>query len=41
MTRVIKNVSQLPDADLAAMAEYLKSLPPVDGPTPPKRKLDS
>lgn len=38
MTRVIKNTSQLPDEDLAAMAEYLKSLPPVDGPTPPKRK---
>ncbi|MBH5401124.1 cytochrome c [Bradyrhizobium sp. CNPSo 4010] len=38
MTRVIKNTSQLSDEDLAAMAEYLKSLPPVDGPTPPKRK---
>lgn len=37
MTRVIKNTSQLPDEDLAAMADYLKSLPPVDGPTPPKR----
>ncbi|MGC0396773.1 MULTISPECIES: c-type cytochrome [Bradyrhizobium] len=41
MTRVIKNTSQLPDQDLAAMAEYLKSLPPVDGPTPPKRKQGS
>ena len=41
MTRVIKNTSQLPDTDLAAMAEYLKSLPPVDGPTPPKRKQGS
>lgn len=41
MTRVIKNTSQLSDADLAAMAEYLKSLPPVDGPTPPKRKQGS
>lgn len=39
MTRVIKNTSQLPDEDLAAMAEYLKSLPPVNGPPrPPKRK---
>jgi mono/diheme cytochrome c family protein len=38
MTRVIKNISQLPDADLAAMADYLKSLPPVDGPPRPKRK---
>ncbi|WP_314961986.1 cytochrome c [Bradyrhizobium cosmicum] len=37
MTRVIKNTSHLPDEDLAAMADYLKSLPPVDGPTPPKR----
>jgi mono/diheme cytochrome c family protein len=38
MTRVIKNTSELSDDDLAAMADYLKSLPPVDGPTPPKRK---
>jgi mono/diheme cytochrome c family protein len=38
MTRVIKNTSQLSDADLAAMADYLKSLPPVDGPPRPKRK---
>lgn len=38
MTRVIKNTSQLPDEDIAAMAEYLKSLPPVDGPPRPKRK---
>jgi mono/diheme cytochrome c family protein len=38
MTRVIKNTSQLPDADIAAMADYLKSLPPVDGPPRPKRK---
>jgi cytochrome c553 len=38
MTRVIKNISQLSDEDLAAMADYLKSLPPVDGPPRPKRK---
>ncbi|MET4274756.1 MULTISPECIES: cytochrome c [unclassified Bradyrhizobium] len=38
MTRVIKNTSQLPDDDLTAMADYLKSLPPVDGPPRPKRK---
>ena len=38
MRRVIKNTSQLSDDDLAAMADYLKSLPPVDGPTRPKRK---
>jgi mono/diheme cytochrome c family protein len=37
MARVIKNTSQLPDSDRAAMAEYLKSLPPVEGPPrPPK-----
>ncbi|OAF19779.1 cytochrome c [Bradyrhizobium neotropicale] len=40
MTRVIKNTSLLSDADLAAMADYVKSLPPVDGPTPPKRKKE-
>ncbi|MEK9283986.1 MULTISPECIES: cytochrome c [unclassified Bradyrhizobium] len=38
MRRVIKNTSLLSEADLAAIAEYVKSLPPVDGPTPPKRK---
>ncbi|MGY3606180.1 cytochrome c [Bradyrhizobium sp. Leo121] len=37
MARVIKNTSQLSDEDRAAMADYLKSLPPVEGPTPPKR----
>jgi mono/diheme cytochrome c family protein len=41
MRRVIKNVSRLSDEDLAAMAEYIKSLPPVDGPMPPKRKESS
>jgi hypothetical protein len=25
--------------DRAAMAEYLKSLPPVQGPTPPKKEM--
>src|SRR5882762_1080179 len=38
MARVIKNTSQLPPEDRAGMAEYLKSLPPVDGPPPPPRK---
>jgi hypothetical protein len=33
---VIKNTSQLPDADRAAMADYLKSLSPVEGPPRPK-----
>ena len=37
MARVIKNTSQLSDEDRAAIAEYLKSLPPADGPPrPPK-----
>lgn len=38
MRPVIKNLAQLTPEDRAAMAAYLKSLPPVDGPTPPKRK---
>ena len=38
MGRVIKNTSQLPAADRTAMAEYLKSLPPVEGPPRPKKK---
>jgi mono/diheme cytochrome c family protein len=38
MTRVIRNTSQLSPEDRAAMAEYLKSLPPVEGPPRPKRK---
>ena len=37
MVRVIKNTSQLPAADRAAMAEYVKSLPPVEGPPRPKK----
>ena len=37
MTRVIKNTSQLPDGDRAAMADYVKSLPPVEGPPRPKK----
>ena len=37
MAKVIKNTSQLPPADRAAMATYIKSLPPVDGPTPPPK----
>jgi mono/diheme cytochrome c family protein len=36
MVRVIKNTSQLSPEDRTAMAEYLKSLPPVDGPPRPK-----
>ena len=37
MARVIRNTSQLSAADRAAMAEYLKSLPPVEGPPRPKK----
>jgi mono/diheme cytochrome c family protein len=37
MARVIRNTSLLSDADRAAMAIYLKSLPPVDGPPRPKK----
>jgi mono/diheme cytochrome c family protein len=38
MARVIKNTSQLPAEDRAAIAEYIKSLPPVEGPPRPKKK---
>ncbi|MFH0299623.1 cytochrome c [Bradyrhizobium sp. 31Argb] len=41
MARVIKNTSQLSDDDRAAMADYLKSLPPVEGPTPPPKRSGS
>ena len=37
MVRVIRNISQLSPGDRAAIAEYLKSLPPVDGPPRPKK----
>src|ERR1700716_2763254 len=38
MARVIRNTSQLSAADRAGIAEYLKSLPPVEGPPRPKKK---
>ncbi|MGY8664697.1 c-type cytochrome [Bradyrhizobium sp. UFLA05-109] len=42
MRPVIKNLARLTPEDRTAMAEYLKSLPPVEGPKPPpKRKQDS
>jgi mono/diheme cytochrome c family protein len=37
MARVIKNTSQLSQEDRAAIAEYLKWLPPVEGPPRPKK----
>jgi mono/diheme cytochrome c family protein len=41
MTRVIKNTSGLPDEDRAAIADYIQSLPPVEGPPrPPKKKKE-
>ena len=40
MARVIKNTSQLSTEDRQAIAEYLKSLPPVEGPPRPKRKSE-
>jgi mono/diheme cytochrome c family protein len=39
MVQVVKNTGQLSAADRAAMAIYIKSLPPVEGPPkPPKKK---
>jgi mono/diheme cytochrome c family protein len=38
MVAVVRNTSQLSDDDRAAMATYLKSLAPVDGPPRPSRK---
>jgi hypothetical protein len=32
MGEVVGNISQLPETDRAAMAAYIKSLPPVEGP---------
>jgi mono/diheme cytochrome c family protein len=37
MARVIKNISQLSSEDRASIAEYIKSLPPIDGPPRPKK----
>jgi len=34
MAEIVANTTQLPDADLHAMAAYLKSLPAVDAPAP-------
>ena len=40
MVRVIRNTSQLSPADRGAMAEYVKSLSPVEGPPRPKKKAE-
>jgi mono/diheme cytochrome c family protein len=38
MVRVIRNTSKLPEQDRNAIADYIKSLPPVEGPPKPKKK---
>jgi mono/diheme cytochrome c family protein len=40
MASVIKNMSQLSAEDRDAIAEYVKSLPPVEGPPKPPKKSD-
>ena len=37
MVRVIRNISEVSSEDRAAIAEYVKSLPPVEGPPRPKK----
>jgi mono/diheme cytochrome c family protein len=38
MAAVVRNTAQLPAADRAAIATYIKSLPPVEGPKPPPKR---
>ena len=38
MAAVVRNTAQLTPEDRAAMATYIKSLPPVEGPKPPPKK---
>jgi mono/diheme cytochrome c family protein len=40
MVSVIRNISQLSETDRAAIANYIASLPPVDGPPKPKKADD-
>jgi mono/diheme cytochrome c family protein len=37
MVRVIKNTSELPKTDQTAMADYVKSLPAIEGPPKPRK----
>ena len=37
MTAVVRNTSRLTEGDRAAIAAYIKSLPPVDGPPRPAK----
>jgi len=39
MTAVVRSTSHLTDADRAAIATYIKSLPPVEGPPKPPKKV--
>ena len=41
MVRVIRNTSQLPPDDRAAIAAYIKSLPPAEGPPRPQKAAKS
>jgi mono/diheme cytochrome c family protein len=38
MAAVVRNTSQLSEGDRQAMAVYIKTLKPIEGPTPPKKK---
>jgi mono/diheme cytochrome c family protein len=38
MTEVVRNTALISEDDRLAIATYIKSLPPVEGPTPPKKK---
>jgi mono/diheme cytochrome c family protein len=38
MTSVVRNTAQLPPDDRNALASYIKSLPPIEGPKPPPKK---
>jgi hypothetical protein len=38
MGKVVGNTSKLGDADRSAMAAYIKSLPPLEGPKKPERR---
>jgi mono/diheme cytochrome c family protein len=38
MVKVVRNTAQLSADDRAAIAVYIKSLPPVEGPQPPRRE---
>jgi hypothetical protein len=38
MGKVVANTAKLSPEDRTAIATYIKSLPPVDGPKPPESK---